>query len=187
MMKTAMTICLLACLWTVTCNAQENLMETRNNLQRECGLPQASWLTIYNLTLTDLLIAMDTQTSDALFVPLMDESAASLVRLEKMDEADRSEVEALRALRYMALMNRDPAANGPRYAADVSIALEKAVRLNPRNPRAVLLSAIYQKNLSTFMHRVYEEFDDEIEKARVLLHQQDSTRLAPVWGIDLCR
>lgn len=174
------------CLLAVACCAQNNLMETRNRLQRECQTPEATWMTVYNLACTDILMTFGLK-DEKLQSQLLDEAEKYTSALEDREEADKSEVEALKAFRYLALMNMNPAVNGPRYAGSVQVALEKSQKLNPDNPRAVILSAIYRQKMSAFLHQEYREYESEMARARGLLERQDSTRLAPVWGMDLCR
>lgn len=171
---------------TLACQAQTNLMKTRNSLQREWQTPQATWMTAYNLAYTDILMTFVLK-DDALKSRLLDEAEAYLARLQPMKESDPSEVEALKAFRYLSLMNMNPSVNGPKYAATITAALEKARKLNPHNPRAVILSAMYRKNLAAFMGREYGEYDKEIRCAKELLSVQDSTQLLPVWGMELCQ
>lgn len=178
----AFTLVLIA---SMACFAQNNLMETRNRLQRESQTAQATWITTYNLAYVDILMTFRLE-DDALKFRLLDEAEGCLQRLSTMPDADKSEVEALKALRYLSLMNINPAINGPKYANHILLALGKALKQNPDNPRAVLLSAMYQKNQSAFMNRKYEEYDAEMARAKELLQQQDTTGLAPVWGLEWC-
>lgn len=170
---------------TMTCYSQNNLMETRNRLQRELQTAEATWMTAYNLAFTDIRMTFALK-DDLMKSRLLDEAEGYLVRLDTLKGADISEVEALKAFRYLSLMNMNPSVNGPKYAAPMTVVLEKAKKLNPNNPRVIILSAMYHKNLAAFMGQEYEEYDKEIVRAKELLSVQDSTRLAPVWGMELC-
>lgn len=169
----------------VTCYSQNNLMETRNRLQRELQTTEATWMTAYNLAYIDVLMTFGIK-DDTMKSHLLDEAEGYLSKLDTMAESDLSEVEALKAFRYLSLMNINPSVNGPKYAGNIMIALEKARKQNPDNPRAILLSAMYHKNMAAFMNQQYEEYDKEMAHARELLQKQDSTKQVPVWGMNLC-
>lgn len=139
----------------------------------------------YDLAYTDILMTFVLK-DEAMKSRLLDEAGGYLSKLEDMEGSDVSEVEALKAFRFLSLMNFNPSVNGPKYAGSISVALEKAKRQHPDNPRALILSAMYQKNMAAFMNRKYEEYDREMARAKELLQKQDSTKLAPVWGMDLC-
>lgn len=104
----------------------------------------------------------------------------------RLAEADLSEAEALKAFRYLSLMNQNPSVNGPKYGGNIMVALEKAKKRNPDNPRAIILSAVYHKNMAAFMNQKYEEYDKEVAHAKELLLKQDSMKCAPVWGMNVC-
>lgn len=167
---------------SITCYAQGNLMETRNRLQRELQTSEATWITNYNLAYADILMTFGLK-DDAMKLHLLDEAESYLSQLEDREEADLSEVEALKAFRYLSLMNINPSVNGPKYAAGITVALEKAKKLNPDNPRAIILWAMYQKNMAAFMHQDYKEYDTEMARAKDLLLKQDSTKQVPLWGM----
>ncbi len=170
---------------TTTCYSQNNLMETRNRLQRELQTTEATWMTAYNLAYTDILMTFALK-DDTMKSRLLDEAEGCLSKLENTKEADGSEIEALKAFRYLSLMNMNPSVNGPKYGANITIALEKARKQNPDNPRAIILWAMYHKNMAAFMGKKYENYEQEIGHAKELLQKQDSTKLVPVWGMNLC-
>lgn len=176
---------IFALMLATVCFAQNNLMETRNRLQRELQTTEATWMTTYNLAYIDILMTFGLKDNDMKF-RLLDEAEGYLSKLSLLKDADQSEVEALKVFRYLSLMNITPSVNGPKYGGNVMASLGKALKQNPNNPRAIILSAMYQSNLAAFMNKKYEEYDVEIARAKALLQQQDSTRSAPLWGMNLC-
>lgn len=178
-------ILIVALIVSVSCFAQTNPMETRNQLQRELQSSEANWMTHYNLAYVDIAMTFGMK-DDALKNRLLEEADKTLSTLGGMKEADLSEIEALKAFRYLALMSMNPAVNGPKYGAAITVALDKSLKQNSDNPRAVILSAMYQKNMAAFMNKEYENYNLDMQRARTLLEGQDSTRLAPTWGINLC-
>lgn len=87
---------------------------------------------------------------------------------------------------YLSLMNQNPSVNGHKYGGNIMVALEKAKKRDPDNPRAIILSAVYHKNMAAFMNQKYEEYDKEVAHAKELLLKQDSMKCAPVWGMNVC-
>ena len=67
---------------------------------------------------------------------LLTETEQTISQLEKMKEADPSDVCTLRGFLYMVRIVQDPARNGQRYYLTVMENYEKALRLNPDNALA---------------------------------------------------
>ena len=67
---------------------------------------------------------------------LLAEAEQTISRMEKMKNADPSDICTLRGFLYMVRIVQDPAKNGQRYYLDVMQDFEKALKLNPDNQLA---------------------------------------------------
>lgn len=180
-MKTLKFIAIIAlAAMSFRAGAQDGLMSCRNRLYREARAEGASWMSRYSLAYFDILILFN--NPDERTVPaLLEESEKIIAALSEEKEADRSEVEALKGLRYLALMKINPQQNGPRYSGALCEACAKSSALNPDNPRAIIVNAIYKKYMSAFMHQEYDPSED-FARAEKLLDRQENSSDAPSWG-----
>ena len=64
------------------------------------------------------------------------EAEQAITKMEKMKDADPSDICTLRGFLYMVRIVQNPAQNGPRYYINVMQNFEKALRLNPDNALA---------------------------------------------------
>ncbi len=67
---------------------------------------------------------------------MMAEVDQTISKMEKMKQADQSDLCTLRGFLYMVRIVQDPAQNGQRYYIDVMQNYEKALKLNPDNKLA---------------------------------------------------
>ena len=67
---------------------------------------------------------------------MLGEAEQAILQMEKMKNADQSDLCTLRGFLYMVRIVQDPAKNGQRYYLDVMQNYEKALKLNPDNQLA---------------------------------------------------
>lgn len=67
---------------------------------------------------------------------MLAEAEQTISQMEKMKNADPSDICTLRGFLYMVRIVQDPANNGQRYYLDVMQYFEKALKLNPDNQLA---------------------------------------------------
>ena len=67
---------------------------------------------------------------------ILGEAEQAILQMEKMKNADQSDLCTLRGFLYMVRIVQDPAKNGQRYYLDVMQNYEKALKLNPDNQLA---------------------------------------------------
>ncbi len=89
----------------------------------------------YQMALQSLIFSvMSPQSKQA--ENAMAEAEQAISQMEKMANADPSDLCALRGFLYMARIVQNPAQNGQRYYMDVMDNFEKALKLNPENQLA---------------------------------------------------
>lgn len=158
--------------------------QVRAQFERLSSVDASSWLPTYYLAFTDIELFFRTSGGEER-AGYLEEAAACLDRLKEMkvkDPAERSEIATLRGYEYYARVAADPAQNGPKYAALILSSFGEALRLNPDNPRALLLNASFQKHMAAAMRQTYEPYNDERSRAAALLERPVSPAEFPHWG-----
>ena len=176
---------LIAALVSVCCSTfaqNANPMQLRNQFQREIQSPDATWMSYYNLAYADLMMILGGAPENTV-QPLLDEAEKMISKLGNDKTADASEVAALKALRYLAMMSVNPQVYGPKHSGDLGNACATALALNPDNPRAIIIQAMFQANMASFMNTQYDPSKD-FARAAELLGRQDKDAPGPKWGME---
>ncbi len=98
---------------------------------------------------------------------------------------DDSELETLRGYLQMIKLTVDPATRGPNYSPLIFGAFQKAIALNPNNPRAHFLLANMQHGTAQFMGTSSDEACASIARALELFEEEKpASPFAPNWGKD---
>lgn len=165
----------------------EEWQETRNLFQRINTIYPSDWLSGYYLAYTNITLFFRSDDADAR-TKLIDEAGATinnLKRIKGLSKEARSEISTLNGYYYYALMSVDPQANGPKYSSNVIASYAEALKLNPENPRAILLNAYFQRNLSSFMGGTYATFDSDKAKAKELHGKEAKDSVLPHWWVEI--
>lgn len=167
-----------------TVSSAGGLKEVRKEFERLYAAEAAGWLPVYYLAYADISLLFF-PARDAEKEQYRNEAEACLEQLEKMKlpgDAVRSEVAALKGYGYYAQVALDPAANGPKFAGIILSCFAEALRLNPANPRAILLNAQFRKHMAVFLHQQYDAYAAEVQRADSLFDAESRSALAPHWG-----
>jgi hypothetical protein len=165
----------------------EEWQEARNLFQRIHTVYPDDWTSCYYQAYINLTLFFRANDPDAK-QKLIEEAGAGVDKLKRMKNVSkeaRSEISTLNGYYYYALMSVDPQTNGPKYTSNVISSYAEALALNPQNPRAILLNAYFQRNLSSFMGRTYAPFESDKAKAKELYEQEDKTSIMPHWWVEI--
>lgn len=165
----------------------EELQEARNLFQRIHTVYPDDWASCYYQAYSNISLFFMNNVPDVK-QKLIEEAEANvndLKRMKNVSKEVRSEISALNGYYYYAIMSVDPQKNGPRYANHVGSSYAEALALNPQNPRAILLNAYFQRNLSAFMGGTYVSFENDKAKAKALHEQEDKTQVMPHWWVEI--
>ena len=108
--------------------------------------------------------------------------------IEKCEEKkpNHSEVVAFKGYIHMIRVSIDPATRGMRYSHLAFTSLQKAVALNPENPRAHYLLGQMQYGTAQFMGKGSDEACESFGKAKVLYENQNPKNdFTPRWGKEM--
>ncbi len=156
------------------------LRRCRNQFERIAQKYRDHWLPVYYIVYCDLQMIYYPGEADK--KQLADDAKSFLEKLDKMSEADQSEVHTLWGYYYSALVMVDPQ-NGQKYYQKVIDSYEKAITLNPENPRPVCLLAFYKQYLPSFL-RSDKDIEEGKQKAKELFEKEERTIEKPYWGLN---
>jgi hypothetical protein len=112
--------------------------------------------------------------------------ALEAVEKGKAVNANESELVALEGFAYMLKITVDPQTRGMVYAPRATQTFEKAIGLNPENPRAIALMAQMQFGAAKFFNSSTTEACATNTKALATFTTYKSENpLAPVWGLHM--
>jgi tetratricopeptide (TPR) repeat protein len=162
-------------------NDVAGLQSAVNSFQRIGNAEKTKWEPHYYTTLGYIFMATkeaDGGKKDA-YLDLAKEALAKAQDLKK----DDSELVALDGFISMIKLTVDPATRGQQYSNLAANSFEKAVALNPNNPRALALMAQIQFGTLKFFKQPTTEACERAKKALGLFEtEQTSSPIAPAWG-----
>lgn len=165
----------------------KGLQEVRNLFQRISVNHPSDWMACYYLAYTNinLFFKDDNPTVKKQLIEEARIHIDKLKRIKNLPNDVRSEISTLNGYWYYALMSEDPQSNGPKYSSNVISSYAEALKLNPDNPRAIILNAYFQRNLSAFMGENYADFDSDKTRAKELHEKEDKNSLSPHWWVEI--
>jgi len=159
----------------------EGLLEVANTFERISLNEPDKWLPLYYAAYSYILISyqeQDVTNKD----PLLDKAQHFLDKAFSLAH-DESELYALQAFLYPSRITVDPMGRGMEYIALLNRAIDKAIELNPENPRSYYLRALITLNMPESFGRGAGEAKPVFEKAKEKFDRfQPESSLSPSWG-----
>lgn len=157
-----------------------------NSFERIAEAEKTRWEPFYYIGFGYLMMAnieTDLSKKDVFL-----DKALEAVEKGKLLAAAESELIALEGFAYMLKVAVDPQSRGMVYAPRASQTFEKAVQLNPENPRAIALMAQMQFGTAKFFNSPTVDAcasnDRALEKFATY---KSENPLAPVWGLQMAQ
>ena len=157
------------------------LIQVRSQLERFIVAQPQLWLAQYYLAYVNVQLSFRVPDKNEKS-KYLSEAETSLNTLSALKETDKSEIYTLKGFRLYALIASDPQTNGPKYSGEIINDYGTSLGINPDNPRAVILSALFKNDMAKFMHQTYEDFQKDVDKAASLFANESKTVLTPTWG-----
>ncbi|MDH6358084.1 hypothetical protein [Parabacteroides sp. PF5-9] len=158
--------------------------QTRILFERLASVNPEALLPTYYLAFIDIQLSFIVTDQKEKY-QYLEEAETYLEKLKKTklsDKAIRSEISTLKGYWYFAQMALNPAVNGPKYAGVITAAYSEALQQNPDNPRAIVLNAHFQQNMSNFTGGSYASFESDMKQAKTLFETIPVDPLLPHWG-----
>jgi len=162
----------------------ENI-EAANQFERISRSEKGEWLPLYYAAYAYIMISFQ-ETDNAKRDQYLDQ-AQKYLDLAMAIEPNESELYMLQGFLYPSRINIDPMNRGMTYMAVMNKALDKALELNPNNPRVYYLRA-------TMTHHTPEAYGGGALKALPLYEIavekfktfKPKTTISPDWGKEAC-
>ena len=135
-------------------SSPETVLNCVAELKRIDAMFPDSLLPKYQMALQSLSYAVQNPHAEQT-ENLLTETEQTIERMEKMPNADPSDVCTLRGFLYMVRIVQNPAQNGQRYYLTVMQNYEKALKLNPNNALAQQLQQKFQEGMNQAMKSNY--------------------------------
>lgn len=135
-------------------SSPETVLNCVAELKRIDAMFPDSLLPKYQMALQSLSYAVQNPHAEQT-ENLLTETEQTIERMEKMPNADPSDVCTLRGFLYMVRIVQNPAQNGQRYYLTVMQYYEKALKLNPNNALAQQLQQKFQEGMNQAMKSNY--------------------------------
>ena len=160
----------------------ESLAEVVNTFDRISAAEKEKWEPLYYAAFGRVMMATretDNKKKDAyLEIALKNVEAA-----KQIASADVSEVVALEGFVYMMMVTVDPASRGQLYSGKAFAAYQKALQINPNNPRALSLLAQMQYGTAKFFNGSTDEACQTGQEAVAKFKEdKDEISLKSIWG-----
>ncbi|MDR2496588.1 MAG: hypothetical protein LBD21_05625 [Tannerellaceae bacterium] len=136
------------------------------------------WMPVYYAALCNIHMSYVSQSGKEAY---FEAARRHIDALKEFPAADASEVATLRGYLYAALTAADPQANGRKYYASVIALYDRAMELNPDNPRPACLKAHFCRYLPESL-RSDEQIAENRRKAAELFEREQPSPDKPFWG-----
>lgn len=159
----------------------EELQAAVNTFERIAGVEKARWEPLYYAAFG--LIMMATREKEGSRIDEHLDKALETIATALQLAPTESELVALEGFAHMIRVTVDPAARGQKFSAKAYGAYEKALQLNPENPRAQALMAQMEFGSAQFFHASTKSACESNDKAILAFDgTHPDNPLAPRWG-----
>lgn len=166
-------------------NTIDELIEVANSYERIASIQTEEWLPLYYAAYSNIRIS-NLKEKPADKDAYLDKAQVHLDKALKLKKED-SELVALQGFILMMKVSVDPANRGQALAGKVMAAFEKAVQLNPSNPRAQFLLGNWSFGTAQFFKASTEESCEMIKKSINLFEMEQPGELGPSWGKEMAK
>ena len=159
-------------------------IEVANQFERISTMEKREWLPLYYASFAYIMISFQ-EPDNAKKDTYLDQAQKYLDQAKAIDP-NESELYMLQGFLYPSRINVDPVNRGMLYIGDMNKSLDKAMELNPDNPRVYYLRA-------TIVHHTPEAYGGGAAKALPLYQAavekfgifKPKTAISPNWGKEL--
>ena len=157
-----------------------DLQVCKNSFERIAASYPDRWLPVYYAAyLNTELVYWEKQSEQN--SQRLEAAEKYLKQLEGLKDADRSEVANLWGYFTMCRISQNPQTLGQQLYQPTVTKFEEAMRLNPDNPRPVILLAFFEQNLPPFLQSKRDRAEEK-KKAEELFSKEGKSYSKPYWG-----
>ncbi len=164
-----------------TCSNLQDYLDTSAKFERIGAAEANEWLPIYYAGLSYIWASHTTQVPKEMN-ELLDKAQLFVDKAQKLSP-ENDEILTLQGYIYMMKVAADPATMGPQLSGVAIQTFGKAVGLNPKNPRALMLMGRMQMGTDQFFGNDTSASCEMISKAVQLFQEQKpDSAISPMWG-----
>jgi tetratricopeptide (TPR) repeat protein len=159
--------------------------QSANGFERIIQLNPNEWQPYYYNALAYIYQGLD----NSLSLTKKDEvlaKAGELIKQAQDLSPNNSEIVTLEGFKIMAQVSADPGSRGQSLSGTVLSTFGKAMKMDPQNPRAVLLMGQMELGMAKFFHSGTERACGLVKQSQAIFAAQDDetlkAKLAPTWG-----
>lgn len=151
--------------------------------ERIAAAEPETWLPNYNIALINVTLAFNPKFKEE--VPTLLQKAQVALDKELSKDAENAELLVLQALIYTGYIVQDPMTNGMLYSEKVMQTYNKALQLEPNNPRVVAGKAEFEMGGAKYFGGDIKAMCAEIDRAINLFATfKPESSLHPNWGLE---
>lgn len=151
--------------------------------ERIASAEKTQWLPDYYVALVNCTEAFNPANKEK--ASALIEKAQSALDNAKAKSSNNSEICVLQALIYTAILVQDPMTNGMKYSPLAMQEYQKALAINPNNPRAVFGKAEFELGGAKWTGADTKPLCAEINRSLELFANfKPESPLHPKWGLD---
>lgn len=159
--------------------SSDAMEKAAQHFDRISKVESENWLPAYYAIFIRALEAFSMDKQDA--IKKADELESLCSNLENMNP-DQSEVLTLRGLIRTVKVAKDPQTFGMTLSSAIIKDYEDALKLNPKNPRAMYLMAQYNMGGAQFWGKDPKSYCPQVESSKKLILEEKQEGFKPHWG-----
>ena len=160
---------------------QEKIVESTALFERIAAVEKDNWLPNYYIALINSTSAIGLK--DKVEITAMAEKAQNSLNIELKKTPNNPELLVVQALINTVWIVFDPMENGQKLSPVTMELYEKALALEPENPRVVLSKAEFEIGASAFWGTDTKPMCEEVKRSLALFDKQKlGTPFSPKWG-----
>lgn len=153
-------------------------------LKRISAIYPNEWIVYYYISLYEIQQTFSNLSVDN--EDMLKDAMANIDLLKRNKNADKSEISTIEGYYYYAIIAKNPSKNGQIYYKNVLESYQKALKYNPKNPRAQLLLLMFRLNMAKFTgNNEKNNFYDKLLEIEELFQKETNSYLKPSWGEDI--
>jgi len=162
-------------------NTIPGFQEAVNSFERISNVEKDKWEPLYYIAFGNIMMANFEKNGTQKDIYL--DKAMDAIKKAKAISPNESEIAALEGFNYMIRISVDPQSRGMVYAPQATEAFQRALSIDPNNPRALALLAQMQLGTARFFNSDSTEACETNNKAlQSFASYKSQNVLAPAWG-----
>lgn len=160
-----------------------NNTEAVATFERIASVEKTNWLPNYYIAFINTIEVF--QAKDKTKIPALLTKAQDAIDNATVISPDNPEIMVVQAMLYTAILIQDPMTNGQKYGALAIEQYNKALAINPNNPRAMFSKAEFEIGGAKYWKTDTKPMCEAIAKSiELFANFKPETPFHPNWGLD---